>query len=128
MNGRPVSTGDLCVYSKPVPRLQAANALDALFRGVCTVVAFYQIECGDKIEVFAEVVLVNTVGRIHSMFIITTAGLNEARGRALDRVLAQEVSTTFIHTDSILVKLHVVPHVDLTKRELLCAIPMWETR
>ena len=116
MNGRPVSSRDVCVYVRPIPRAQAAGAAAALWHGVCTVIAFYHVECGDQAEVFVEVVGLERVVKQRSIFIINKIGL-----------IVTGADTFFLHADSFLVKLHIAPHFD-GNEELVCGIPMWETR
>jgi hypothetical protein len=115
MNGRPVSRGDVCAVSLHVPRLQSQNAGSESSQGVCTVCCFYQIKCGEKLEVFADVIYVEFTHKIRSMFILNRADLG------LDGF-----THTFIHADMIVAKLHVAPHFSDTT--LVCAIPMWDTR
>jgi hypothetical protein len=116
LNGRQVSAGDVAVFALQIPRIRSANAGDQSFRGVCSVVAFYQVVCGDVSQVFVEVVTVETASRVRSLFIINKIGL----------ILAG-ATTTIIHADSVVSKLHMVPHFG-DNDELIVGIPMWETR
>jgi hypothetical protein len=115
LNGRPVSHGDVCVVSHHVPRLHSQDAGTESSQGVCTVCCFYQIKCGDTLEVFADVLCVETTHKIRSMFIMKKASVGLAG-----------LTHTFIHADMIVAKLHVAPHFD--DSSLVCAIPMWDTR
>ena len=119
MNGRPVSRGDVCVVSHHVNRLNWQDAGSESSQGVCTVCCFYQVTCGDTLEVFADVLCVETTHKIRSMFIMKKSSVGL-------RPLHSGLTHTFIHADRIVAKLHVVPHFD--DNTLVCAIPMWDTR
>ena len=113
MNGRPVVRGDICVYTKAVPRQSSVDAGHA--REVCTVLAFYQVLCGDVEQMFVEVIPIETHSRHLSLFIVKRAGIT-----------LTGVPSVFIHSDAILLALHVCPH--FYDDTLVCAVPMWETR
>jgi hypothetical protein len=115
MNGRPVSRGDVCVVAHQVNRLHSEDAGSESSQGVCTVCCFYQVKCGDTLEVFADVLCVETTHKIRSMFIMKKSSVG-----------LSGLTHTFIHADRIVAKLHIVPHFD--DNTLVCAIPMWDTR
>ena len=119
MNGRPVSAGDMCVCASHVSQARAFRG-DQSVRSACKVVAFYQVDCGDDAHVFAEVVLQDTASRHRMLFILD---LNQS-----DAVVPSEGSATIImHVDDVIAKLHVAPHY-AGSPDLVCAIPMWDTR
>jgi len=115
LNGRPVGRGDLCVYTKSVNRYRLVAMDTASARETCTVLALYQVICGDVEELFAEVIAIKTHSRHRSLFILHK-----------DDLALTGFPSIIIHVDAIVLKLHVSPHWD--NDTLVCAVPMWETR
>jgi hypothetical protein len=115
MNGHSVTRGSVCLCTKIVPRARWKDAGNDNFRTVCTILAFYLVQCGDEEEMFAEVVVVPTVSRYRALYIVPRAGLG-----------LTGFTSTIIHVDLVIMNMHMCPHSD--DITLMCAVPMWETR
>jgi hypothetical protein len=115
MNGHSVARGHVCLSTKIVPRTCWNTAGDDIYRTVCTILAFYLVQCDDKEEMFVEVVVVPTVSRYRALHILPRAGLG-----------LTGFSSIIIHVDLVIMNMHICPH--FTDNALVCAVPMWETR
>ena len=114
-NGRPVESGDVCVHLKRIPRTQSSDAHNPQHRRVCKIVRFYHVQCGDDMNVFAEIIDLVTDGQVKSLYVIDAAQLENPTA-----------DSTIIYGDALVTKLKIVPHFENTR--FVCGVPMWETR